>query len=323
MSLNIKLFKLGFIGLIVMSVAGVAILSTAYLIYSPQLPPVDTLRDVRLQTPLKVYSREGELIALFGEKRRIPLRYQELSQTMVDAFLAAEDDRFFEHPGVDYQGLIRAAIKLVTTRQKAQGGSTITMQLARNFFLTPERTYTRKIKEIMLALRIEKELSKQEILELYLNKIYLGQRAYGVGAAAEVYYGKSAAELTLEQVAMIAGLPKAPSKFNPISNLERANVRRDYVLGRMLELDKITQQEYEVAIATPVEAKRHAVNIEVEAPYIGEMVRARMIELYGEDAYSAGYSVYTSIEGSKQQAAVDAVQSGILAYDLRHGYRGP
>ena len=323
MSLNIKLFKLGFIGLIVMSVAVAAILSTAYLIYSPQLPPVDSLRDVKLQTPLKVYSREGKLIALFGEKRRIPLRYQELPQTMVDAFLAAEDDRFFEHPGVDYQGLIRAVINLVITGQKAQGGSTITMQLARNFFLTPERTYTRKIKEIMLALRIEKELNKQEILELYLNKIYLGQRAYGVGAAAEVYYGKSASELSLDQVAMIAGLPKAPSRFNPISNSERATVRRNYVLGRMLELKKITKQDYEIAIETPVEAKRYSVNLEVDAPYIGEMVRAYMVDLYGEEAYSAGYNVYTSIEASKQQAAVDSVQSGILAYDMRHGYRGP
>ncbi|MFK8028028.1 MAG: penicillin-binding protein 1A [Gammaproteobacteria bacterium] len=323
MSLNIKLFKLGFIGLIVMSVAVVAILTTAYLIYSPQLPPVDTLRDVKLQTPLKVYSREGKLIALFGEKRRIPLTYQELPQSMIDAFLAAEDDRFFEHPGVDYQGLLRAAINLAITGQKAQGGSTITMQLARNFFLTPERTYTRKIKEIMLALRIEDELTKQEILELYLNKIYLGQRAYGVGAAAEVYYGKSASELSLEQVAMIAGLPKAPSRFNPISNVKRATVRRDYVLGRMLELDKISKIEYEAAIATPVEAKRYAVKLEVEAPYIGEMVRAHMTNLYGDEAYSEGYSVYTTIEASKQQAAVDAVRGGILAYDLRHGYRGP
>jgi penicillin-binding protein 1A len=323
MSLNIKLFKLGFIGLIVMSVAVVAILSTAYLIYSPQLPPVDSLKDVKLQTPLKVYSREGKLIALFGEKRRIPMSYQELPQTMIDAFLAAEDDRFFEHPGVDYQGLLRAVINLVITGQKAQGGSTITMQLARNFFLTPERTYTRKIKEIMLALRIEDELTKEEILELYLNKIYLGQRAYGVGAAAEVYFGKSASELSLDQVAMIAGLPKAPSRFNPISNLERATVRRDYVLGRMLELNKISKEEYELAIATPVEAKRYAVNLEVDAPDIGEMVRAYMTDLYGDEAYTDGYSVYTTIEASKQQAAVDAVRSGIQAYDLRHGYRGP
>lgn len=305
-----------------MSVAVVAIAATAYLIYSPQLASVESLKDVKLQTPLKVYSREGKLIALFGEKRRIPLRYPEFPQVMIDAFLAAEDDRFFEHPGVDYQGLLRAGIKLVLTGQKAQGGSTITMQLARNFFLTPERTYTRKIKEILLALRIEKALSKQEILELYLNKIYLGQRAYGVGAAAEVYYGKGVTDLTLDQVAMIAGLPKAPSKFNPVSNAERATVRRNYVLGRMHKLKMISDDEYELAILSPVEAKRYATNIEVDAPYIGEMVRAHMVELHGEDAYSAGYNVYTSIEASKQLAAVNAVQSGVLAYDLRHGFRG-
>ena len=323
MSLYLKLFRLGFIGFIVMSVAVVAIVTTAYLIYSPQLPEVDSLRDVKLQTPLKVYSREGLLIGLFGEKRRIPLTFQELPQSMVDAFLAAEDDRFFEHPGVDYQGLLRAGINLVLTGQKAQGGSTITMQLARNFFLTPERTYTRKIKEILLALRIEEALSKQEILELYLNKIYLGQRAYGVGAAAEVYFGKSVDELSVNEIALIAGLPKAPSKFNPISNIERATIRRDYVLGRMSKLDMITEEEYQLALSTPLEAKKYSATIEVNAPYIGEMVRSKMLELYGEEAYSAGYHVYTTIEASKQRAAVDSVQSGILAYDLRHGYRGP
>lgn len=323
MSLYLKLFRLGFIGFIVMSVAVAAIVTTAYLIYSPQLPEVESLRDVKLQTPLKVYSREGLLIGLYGEKRRIPLRFDELPSSMVDAFLAAEDDRFFEHPGVDYQGLLRAGINLVLTGQKAQGGSTITMQLARNFFLTPERTYTRKIKEILLALRIEETLTKQEILELYLNKIYLGQRAYGVGAAAEVYFGKKVDELAVDQIALIAGLPKAPSKFNPISNIERATVRRDYVLGRMSKLDMITDEEYQLAISTPVEAKRYATKIEVDAPYIGEMVRSRMLELYGEEAYSDGYHVFTTIEASKQRAAVDAVQSGILSYDLRHGYRGP
>ena len=323
MSLNIKLFRLGFIGLLVMSVAVIAVMSTVYLIYSPQLPSVDTLKDVKLQTPLKVLSREGKLIAVFGEKRRIPMRYEQIPQTMINAFLAAEDDRFFEHPGVDYQGLIRAVINLAITGQKAQGGSTITMQLARNFFLTPERTYTRKIKEIMLALRIEQELSKEQILALYLNKIYLGQRAYGVGAAAEVYYGKPVDELTIEQVAMIAGLPKAPSKFNPISNTQRAKVRRDYVLGRMRDLDMIDKDEYTTAIATEVIAQRHSVKIEVQAEYVGEMVRAHMFELYGEEAYSNGYSVFTTIDSASQQAAVDAVRSGIIAYDLRHGYRGP
>ena len=323
MSLYLKLFKFGFIGFLVMSVAVVAIIGAAYLIYSPQLPTVESLKDVQLQTPLKVYSREGKLIALYGKQRRVPLQYDELPSKLIYAFLAAEDDRFFEHPGVDYQGLLRAGINLVLTGQKAQGGSTITMQVARNFFLTPERTYTRKIKEILLALQIEETLSKQEILALYLNKIYLGQRAYGVGAASEVYYGKNVAELTLPQVAMIAGLPKAPSRFNPVSNVERATVRRDYVLGRMFKLEMITADEYEEALLTPVEAKKYAVKIEVDAPYVGEMVRAQMTDLYGEEAYTAGYSVYTTIEAAKQLVAVDAIQNGIIAYDLRHGYRGP
>ena len=322
MSLYLKKFRLIFIGFVGISVATAGTVVSAYLIYSRQLPPVASLKEVKLQTPLRVYSREGQLIALFGEKRRIPLRYQELPQKMVNAFLAAEDDRFFEHPGVDYQGLLRAAINLAITGQKAQGGSTITMQLARNFFLTPERTYTRKIKEILLALRIEKQLSKQEILELYLNKIYLGQRAYGVGAAAEVYYGKKAADLTLEEVAMIAGLPKAPSKFNPVNNPERATVRRNYVLGRMLKLKMISRQDYDLAMAAPVKAKKYSAKIEVNAPYIGEMVRAKMLKRYGDDAYTAGYHVYTTLQADKQRAALKAVKNGILAYDLRHGYRG-
>lgn len=306
-----------------MSVAAIAIMGTAYLFFAPQLPEVESLKDVRLQTPLKVYSREGDLIAVFGEKRRIPLHYDQFPQPLIDAFLAAEDDRFFEHPGVDYQGLLRAGINLLITGEKVQGGSTITMQLARNFFLTPERTYTRKIKEILLALRIEKALSKAEILELYLNKIYLGQRAYGVGAAAEVYYGKSPGDLTLPQIAMIAGLPKAPSRFNPLSNSDRALIRRNYVLGRMRELDMITEEDYQLAHASTIEAKRYTPPIKIDAAYVGEMVRAEMIERYGEDAYSGGYKVYTMIESNRQRAAVTTAQRGILAYDVRHGYRGP
>ena len=322
MSLYLKLFRLGFIGFIVMSVAAFLIMGTGYLFFAPQLPEVESLKDVQLQTPLKVYSREGHLIAVFGEKRRIPLYYEEFPESLINAFLAAEDDRFFDHPGVDYQGLIRAGINLIITGEKVQGGSTITMQLARNFFLTPERTYTRKIKEILLALRIEKALSKHEILQLYLNKIYLGQRAYGVGAAAEVYYGKIATELTLPQIAMIAGLPKAPSRFNPISNPDRALIRRNYVLGRMFELDMITEEQYQIAHASTIEAKRYTPPIQVNAAYLGEMVRAQMLEWFGEDAYSGGFKVYTTIESNRQRAAVTTVQRGILAYDVRHGYRG-
>ena len=324
MSLYLKLFRLGFIGFIVMSVAAIAIMGTAYLFFAPQLPDVDSLKDVQLQTPLKVYSREGDLIGVFGEKRRIPLHYEQFPPALIDAFLAAEDDRFFEHPGVDYQGLLRAGINLLVTGEKVQGGSTITMQLARNFFLTPERTYTRKIKEILLALRIEKALSKNEILELYLNKIYLGQRAYGVGAAADVYYGKNASDLSLSQIAMIAGLPKAPSRFNPISNPDRALIRRNYVLGRMLDLDMIIEDDYQLALANPIEAKRYTPPIKIDAAYLGEMVRAEMIKRFGEeDAYSGGYKVFTTIESNRQRAAVTTVQRGILAYEVRHGYRGP
>lgn len=304
-----------------MSVAAFAIMGTGYLFFAPQLPEVESLKDVRLQTPLKVYTREGQLIAVFGEKRRIPLDYEEFPQAVINAFLAAEDDRFFVHPGVDYQGLIRAAIQLLITGEKKQGGSTITMQVARNFFLSPERRYSRKIKEILLALRIEKALTKPEILQLYLNKIFLGQRAYGVGAAAEVYYGKQVAELTLPQIAMIAGLPKAPS-HNPLSNPNRALNRRNYVLGRMLDLEMISDEEYTIAKASPIEARRYTPPIQVEAAYVGEMVRAEMLDRFGEDYDSSGYRVYTTIEANRQRAAVTAVQRGILAYDVRHGFRG-
>lgn len=307
---------------VALSALGLATLMLGYLILAPQLPAVESLRDIQLQTPLRVFSKEGKLMAVYGEKRRIPLHYDEIPSLMSGAFLAAEDDRFYQHPGVDYQGLMRAVYKLLLTGQKVQGGSTITMQLARNFFLSNERTYTRKIKEILLALRIEKALSKHEILALYLNKIYLGHRAYGIGAAADAYYGLHVEDLNLAQIAMIAGLPKAPSRFNPISNPSRALIRRNYVLGRMLKLDMISQSEYDTAKAQAVVAKRHRPTIELDANYISEMVRAEMYERYGEEAYTSGYRVFTTIEAERQQAAQLAVQKGIEAYDARHGYRG-
>lgn len=322
MSLFIKLLKVCFIGFITVSVIVAIGIGLAYLYFTPQLPSVEALKDIQLQTPLRVYSQEGDLIAEYGEKRRIPLTYGEIPQQMVNAFLAAEDDRFFEHPGVDYQGILRAAISLAITGERTQGGSTITMQVARNFFLTPEKSYIRKIKEIFLALNIENTLSKHEILALYLNKIYLGKRAYGVGAAAQIYYNKPVADLSISQIAMIAGLPKAPSTFNPLNNPERAIIRRDYVLGRMLELGMISQPEYSLGINTGIEAKRYAANVTLSAPYVAEMVRANLYEQYGEEAYTFGYNVYTTLESSKQKAAVKAVQDGILAYERRHGYRG-
>ena len=294
----------------------------AYLYLGPKLPSAETLRDVRLQVPLRVYTREGELLAEFGEKRRTPLRLDEVPEQLIQAFLAGEDDRFFEHPGVDWQGLTRAVLHLVRTGEKGPGGSTITMQVARNFFLTREKTYIRKLNEILLALKIEREFTKEEILELYVNKIFLGHRAYGVGAAAQVYYGRPVAELDLPQLAMIAGLPKAPSRFNPVTNPEQAVVRRSYVLRRMLELDWIDQAEHDAARDAPVTAKVHGLAIEVEAPYVAEMVRAHMEDTYGDAVYTAGYKVRTTIDGRLQRAADAALRQTLLEYDARHGFRG-
>ena len=295
----------------------------AYWYLEPKLPSAETLRDVRLQVPLRVYTRDDRLMAEFGEKRRTPLRLHEVPERLIQAFLAGEDDRYFEHPGVDWQGLTRAVLYLVRTGEKGPGGSTITMQVARNFFLTREKTYIRKLNEILLALKIEREFSKEEILELYVNKIFLGQRAYGVGAAAQVYYGRQVTELTLPQLAMIAGLPKAPSRFNPIADPEQAVVRRNYVLRRMLELGWIEQDEHDAARDAPVTAKVHGLAVEVEAPYLAEMVRAQMEETYGEDAYTGGYRVWTTLDGRLQHAADAALRQTLLEYDARHGFRKP
>ena len=294
----------------------------AWLIW-PTLPSIEVLKDVHLQTPLRVYARDGRLIAEFGEKRRIPLRLDQIPPALVQAALAAEDERFFEHPGVDWQGLARAGLYLLRTGEKGPGGSTVTMQVARNFFLGREKTYERKLKEILLALDIERRLSKDEILELYFNKIFFGHRAYGVGAAAQVYYGRPLDELGLAELAMVAGLPKAPSRFNPIVNPQRALQRRDYVLGRMRELDFIDEEEYAEAVAAPINAKLHRPKVEVEAPYVAEMVRATLEEEMGEEIYVGGYRVYTTLDSARQRAANLALRGALLAYDRRHGYRGP
>ncbi|KAB7624412.1 penicillin-binding protein 1A [Alkalilimnicola sp. S0819] len=303
---------------------GLVGVGAAYLVLAPQLPSVESLRDVEYQVPLRVYTREGDLIAEFGEKKRTPLSYDELPPDLVNAFIAAEDERFFEHPGVDYQGLLRAVWYLVRTGEKGPGGSTITMQVARNFFLSREKTYLRKANEILLALKIDRELSKPQIMELYLNKIYLGHRAYGVGAAAQVYYGQPIAALDLAQMAMIAGLPKAPSRDNPVTNPERAKERRAYVLRRMREQGFIDQPTYEQALGAPVTARTYEERPEVEAPYVAEMARAEVVARFGEErAYSAGYKVFTTVEAARQRAAVAALRQGLLDYDRRHGYRGP
>ena len=324
MKIALRVLSLLSAALLFCALLGAAGLGIGYLILAPKLPSAEVLRDVRLQVPLRVYTRDGALMAEFGEKKRSPLRYEQFPQRLVQAFVAAEDDRFFEHPGVDYQGLIRAIWNLVRTGERAQGGSTITMQVARNFFLSSEKTYLRKANEIILALKIERELSKEQILELYLNKIYLGNRAYGVAAAAQVYYGRPLEELTLAELAMIAGLPKAPSAYNPLVNPERALQRRAYVLRRMHELGFISREEMAQAAAAPNTARYYAAPVEVDAPYVAEMVRAEMVARFGADeAYTAGYRVFTTVGARLQRAAADALRGGLLAYDERHGYRGP
>lgn len=319
--LRIALFAAGLL------VAGLILAAVGFLgvraYYEPRLPDVNSLRDLKLGVPLRVFSQDGELIGEFGAERRDPLRYDQIPPRLVQAFLAAEDDRFFEHPGVDLMGLMRAGLVLLTTGEKKQGGSTITMQLARNVFLSPERSFTRKIKEILLALKIERELSKQQILELYLNRIFLGNRAYGVGAAAEVYFGKDVDQLSVGEMATLAGLPKAPSRDNPIADPRRAQERRDYVLRRMHELRDISDDAYKLAMAEPITAHQHLATVQLEANYVAEMVRAEMVNKYGEAAYTDGYTVTTTIDSTRQKAATAALRGGLLAYEERHGYRGP
>ena len=312
------LILLGFLS----AVCLLLVMLAGYAYLAPKLPDIDSLKDVRLQEPLRIYSKDGQLLAEYGEKRRIPLSIAVIPDTVKNAFLAAEDDRFEQHPGVDYQGLIRAGINQIVKGDKSQGASTITMQVARNFFLSREKTYLRKINEILLALRIERELSKDKILELYLNKIYLGKRAYGVAAAAQVYYAKTVDQLTLAQVAMIAGLPKAPSANNPLTNPERALQRRNYVLGRMLELDMIDAEQHRTASALPITAGTYAASSPATAMYLAEMVRESIVERYGEQAYTSGLAVYTTIDSRLQAVANQALSNGLLDYSQRHGYRG-
>ncbi|MGD8581084.1 MAG: transglycosylase domain-containing protein, partial [Gammaproteobacteria bacterium] len=317
-----RFLKTGIVfALILFTVSAIA-LAGLYVYLNPQLPSIEGLSDVRLQVPLRIYSSDGSLLGEFGEKRRSPKALEEIPPRLRQAFLSAEDDRFFEHPGVDYQGILRAAFNLISTGERGQGGSTITMQLARNFYLSSEKTYIRKLSEIFLALKIERELSKEKILELYLNKIYLGNRSYGVAAAAQVYYGMTLEELTLPQIAMIAGLPKAPSRYNPVVNPERAVTRRDYVLSRMNELGYISDDEYVIARETPVSAELHRGSVQVSAPYINEMVRVEIVDQFGDEAYTRGLRVYTTVQDRLQEAANESLWNGLVAYDRRHGYRG-
>lgn len=302
---------------------GVIMIYALYKYYEPDLPSVDSIREYRLQVPLRVFTEDGKLISVFGTKKRIPMAIKDIPLQVRQAYLAAEDANFYSHYGFDVKGIMRAVWQIVTTGKKKGGGSTITQQLTRNVFLTLDQTWTRKIKELFLAVKLERTISKDEIFELYLNQTALGHRSYGVAAAAEVYYGKTLDELTLAQSAMLAAPPKAPSRINPVTSPERALQRRDYVLGRMLDLDFITQEQHDQAVAEPDEAYVHEPVVEVSAPWVAEMVRTEMIAMYGDGAYTDGYDVVTTIHSEKQLAAELALQQGLHAYDRRHGYRGP
>lgn len=300
----------------------VVIASFVYVYMSAALPDVTALKDAELQVPLKIYTRDGQLLGQFGEARRTPLSLDQIPPQLINAVVATEDQRFFEHGGIDMYGLLRATGELLITGTKAQGGSTITMQVARNFYLSRQKTFGRKFNEILLALKIDRELSKRKILELYLNKIYLGKRAYGVAAASEVYYGKPLNELTLPELALIGGLPKAPSTINPIANPTAAKARRNHVLERMLSQGYIDQRAYQQAIAAPITAGYHAQPVAIPAPYVAEMVRNLMLTSFGDKSYTGGYQVYTTIDSHLQLAANQAIRDGLLNYDKRHSYRG-
>ncbi|WP_323696846.1 MULTISPECIES: penicillin-binding protein 1A [Thiorhodovibrio] len=309
-----------------LDLAVLGLFGAALVIYVtlPELPDIEGLTDVAFEEPLRVYSLQGSLMAEFGIQRRRAVAFEDLPPNIINAFIATEDARFFAHVGVDAIGLLRAAVHVARTGSMTQGGSTITMQVARNFYLSRDKTIRRKLAELLLAMQIEKSLTKEEILELYLNKIFFGHRAYGISAAAEFYYRKPLDQLTLAQMAMLAGLPKAPSANNPLSNPERAKERRDYVLGRMRELGFITESRYREAIAEPLTATYYRAEIEFEADYVAEMVRQEVVERFGEEqAYSLGLNVYTTVDERLQRASDAALREGLMAYNLRHGYHGP
>lgn len=303
-------------------ILGVGTIIGFYYYLKPQLPDVATLKDVQLQTPMQVYSRDGKLISQFGEKRRVPVTFDEIPQDLIDALIATEDSRYYDHYGIDPIGIARAVAVVAMSGSAKQGASTITQQLARNFFLSNEKKIMRKIKEMFIAIHIEQLLTKQEIMELYVNKIFLGYRSYGFGAAAQVYFGKELNELSLSELATLAGMPKAPSTMNPIYSIERATNRRNVVLGRMLAEEYISQEEYELAKSEQLTGNYYGAEIELNAPYVAEIARAWMLERYGEEAYTSGMRIVTTLDSKLQKAANEAAINNLLAYDERHGYRG-
>jgi penicillin-binding protein 1A len=317
-----RLLRWALLAFAAVSLLGLLALGTLYVVVSSKLPDVQSLRTVELQEPMYVYARDGRLMALFGETRRYPVDIAEVPEQQKQAFIAIEDNSFYRHHGIDFKGIARAVWLLATTDDKrVPGGSTITQQVARQFFLSSEYSYTRKLAEMMLAMKMERELSKDEIFQLYLNKSFFGNRAYGIGAAAEFYYGKKLGELSLDEMATLAGIPKFPSSGNPVSNPGRARIRRDYVLQRMRELGFIDRAQEAAAQAAPMHASPHEIPIEVDAPYVAEMVRREMIARFGGDVLIRGYHVTTTIDPVLQAAAQDAVHDGLVTYDHRHGWR--
>jgi len=312
---------LAFAGLAVM---GLALAGFVVLLAYPNLPSIEALTEYQPKIPLRVYTADGVLIGEFGEERRSLVRIEEVPELMKQAILAAEDERFYQHTGVDYQGVLRAAYSNLLTGGKIQGASTITMQVARNFFLSREKTLTRKLYEALLAFKIEKSLSKDQILEIYVNQIYLGQRAYGFGTASQVYFGKTLSQLSSAEIAMLAGLPKAPSSFNPVINPKRAKQRQLYVLRRMHDLGLLDEAQYQEAQAEPILVRpENASEYEIHAEFVAEMVRQTLFERYPDEVYSRGFRVYTTVTRADQEAAYAALRQGLIAYDKRHGYRGP
>ena len=295
----------------------------AYYYVAPGLPPADTIREIPLQIPLRIFSRDRRLIAEVGERRRILVTFDELPPHVVSAFISAEDRRFFEHPGIDYQGILRAGIRMIGTGEISGGGSTLTQQLARDYFLSREQLFTRKLREAFLAYKIEQEFSKEEILALFLNKMFFGQRAYGVAAAAQVYFGKPLKDVNVAEAATLAGVLPAPSHYNPVRSATNAKVRRSYVLERMLDLDYIDKETYQRALLYPMQSMLHGTATELSAPYVAEMVRQEMLTRYGEDTYRAGYEVVTTLDSRLQLAATYALRNGLLEYTRRRGYKGP
>jgi len=294
----------------------------AYYFVQPGLPAAETIRDIPLQIPLRIYSRDGHLISEIGERRRILVTYADLPPHVVHAFVSAEDRRFFEHAGIDYQGIARALARLIKSGEISGGGSTLTQQLARDYFLTREQLFTRKLREAFLAVKIEQEFTKEQIMALFLNKMFFGQRAYGVAAAAQVYFNKNLGDLNEAEAATLAGVLPAPSRYNPVYSVANAEVRRGYVLGRMHDLGYIDQGSYDDAMAFPMESRLYGAAVELNAPYIAEMVRSDMLERYGEDTYTAGYQVVTSLDSRLQRAANYALRNGLLEFTRRRGYRG-